>query len=124
MIAVRLKSANIRCHAIVEHVEMMSGTNQIFWELILNPTLTSPSWVSAGANSILEYDISGTDGSGGFVIKSGYCANQVSSISEAISSSLKLAANIAGTSDIVLLAARGITGNSNCFGALKWREIV
>lgn len=124
MIAVRLKAANIRAHAIIENVEILTGTNQIFWELILNPTLTSPSWVSAGANSILEYDVSGTSGAGGFVIRSGYAANQVASISETINSSLKLVANIAGTSDIILLTARGVSGNSACYGAIKWREIV
>lgn len=51
-------------------------------------------------------------------------ANQVASISETINSSLKLVANIAGTSDIILLTARGVSGNSACYGAIKWREIV
>lgn len=123
MIAVRLKAANIRAQAIVEHVELLSGTNQLFWELIVNPTLTNPSWVSVGANSILEYDVSGTDGSGGFVVNSGYVENSVASMSARINSSLKLVANIAGVSDIFLLAARGITGNSSSYGALKWREV-
>lgn len=56
-----------------ETFEVITGGQNVLWELVYNPTLGgTPSWVSAGDNSIVEYDSAGTTVTGGEVIASGY----------------------------------------------------
>lgn len=124
LIALRLKSTRIRAVVLPREIEILSGVNPIYWELILNPTLTAPSFASVNDDSACEIDVVGTGGAGGFVIASGYIPSQVRGVSSQIETSLKMVSNIAGDSDVILLAARGFTGNSVCYGSITWKENV
>lgn len=56
-----------------ETFEIVAGTNNVFWELIYGGTIGgSPSFASAGDNSLVETATNGTTVTGGEVVASGY----------------------------------------------------
>jgi hypothetical protein len=56
-----------------EFFEVITGGNNVLWELVYGGTLGgTPDWTSAGDNSLVEFDIAGTTVTGGEVIASGY----------------------------------------------------
>jgi hypothetical protein len=56
-----------------EFFEVITGGNNVLWELVYGGTLGgTPDWTSAGDNSLVEFDTAGTTVTGGEVIASGY----------------------------------------------------
>lgn len=74
IISLRLKSGFLDSIVILTALSMLgTGNNAIFnWQMIASGTTTGGSWVDAGANSAVEYNISGTSFSGGRTLASGY----------------------------------------------------
>jgi hypothetical protein len=57
----------------IEDIGALVGSANVYWELIYNGTIGgSPSWTSAGTNSVLEFDVAGTTVTGGEVVDCGY----------------------------------------------------
>ena len=117
IMALRLKSANYRGIVSVKSINLALGTNQVVYYVVYyNPSLTAASFTAVpGTNTLTEYDISATAISGGDIILSGYTdgssgGNNVSPVD--ITGDLKLSSNIAGTTDIVCLAAQKVSGTS------------
>lgn len=76
VISTRLKSSPNRLDAIVilTALSIMGITNNANynWQIVINGTTTGGTWVSAGADSAVEYNITGTSFSGNDVVASGY----------------------------------------------------
>lgn len=74
VISLRLKSGFLDAIVILTALSMLgTGNNAIFnWQMIASGTTTGGTWVDAGANSAVEYNISGTSFSGGRILASGY----------------------------------------------------
>lgn len=100
------------------------ASGDILWEIVHLPVLTGASWVSAGANSIVEYDISTTSFTGGEVVASGYKGTGSSSIDTKLDlERLILSLDPAGTSsDVLAIAITSLGGNVNTYAAMNWRE--
>lgn len=106
------------------HIDALSS-GDLLWELYYNPTLTgSPSWVSANANSIVEYDISATGWSGGLLVASGFKGTGSGIVqSDFDLERVVLSLDAAGTTaDIFTLVVKSISGSINVKGAINWRE--
>lgn len=116
-----------RAEIIPESFEFYVTTNAMFYEIVWNGTLSTPSWVSAGTNSIGDYDISSTSITGGEVIDSGFViasASTRNSINETLKAKLVLANDIAGTTpDRISLVCTSFTGTSNIAGSIQFREL-
>jgi len=136
LIQIRLNSSYIRGSIDPISIEFMGTTTGDFyrWALILNPTVTggtAANWQTI-SHSIAQYDIAATGAvTLGTIIASGYFAsggggavgsNNVKNTS--LESSIKIAADIDGTSDVLVLAAQTITGSGDLFGSIHWRESV
>ncbi len=110
-------------------VDLSAGTNSAYCELIYNPTLGgSPSWTSAGTNSIVEYDVAGTTITGGDVLAGWFVLSGTGSTrgigGKDLSQRLPLSLNAAGANPIVLsVACTSFTGTSNITAAMNWREL-
>lgn len=126
LVSVRLKTANNR--AIVMPVGLSAGTTNgkdIVWRLYLGNTLTGPSWGDVSSTSFTQVDTSATALSGGEVVACGFATADQSVLSFDIKSSLWLASNIAGTSDIMTLAASRLgSGIAKTVGALSFKEFL
>jgi len=129
LLQIRLKSSHIRSTADIISTSIFSADVARFrWALILNPSVAggvAAVWNSV-TNSAIEYDLTATGTvSGGTQIASGYyfSSNQSANFNlPALENSLTIAADIAGTSDVLILACQTTTGAANLFGTLSWKE--
>ena len=129
LISIRTKTAYTRMMAYPDFVQAICSTNStngFRWALLINPTITGgtgPTWVSAGADSGLEYDISRTGVvTGGIPVASGYGSGGVAAFLQG--KLLPLGATVAGVRDEYVLALQQLVGaNENFAGAVNFREI-
>jgi hypothetical protein len=128
LVCLRLKSAAIDSIVIPTAFDVYGLQQSAFsYRVILNPTLTNPSWTSAGSNSTAEYDISATELSGGTVLAQGVFVGSNKGGSAQVSNnevdfSQQLGRTIAGVSDIWCLAAISTTNNDDAVGVVNWQE--
>lgn len=106
-----------------------SSTSSLLWAIVLNPVVAggaAPVWVDVPA-SAAQYDVTadGTvDPLSSVILASGFLATQQSGqpIFQ-IPENLPVAADIAGTPDVLMLCARPDAGTETFFGSLSWREL-
>ena len=127
LISIRLKSGykNVQIE-LLRAIIFSSGNVQANWRMILNPTITggtAASWVSANENSAIEYDISQTGTvSGGTVIHADYVSTRADSVLP-VSNSYGMGKDINGTSDIIVIAFRALSGSDSFYGSIEWKEM-
>ncbi len=83
IVSLRLKASPDRLDAIVIITAISviaTSAGNYNWQVIASGTTTAGSWVSAGANSAVEYNITGTSFAGGRILASGFlnASNQAS----------------------------------------------
>lgn len=128
LVCLRMKSANIDSIVVPTAFDVYGLQQAAFvYRVILNPTLTNESWLSAGADSSVEYDISATALSHGTVVAQGIFVGSNKGGSAQVSStevdfSQQLGRTIAGVSDIWCLAAIATTNNDDAVGVVNWQE--
>ncbi len=110
--------------------DLLVATNNILWELVYNGTLGgSPSWTSAGTNSVVEYDTAGTTVTGGELIDAGFIPagtknNPSPDLSNIFLSKLPLCLDASGANPTIFsIVATPFTGTATVNAALSWREI-
>lgn len=127
LIAIRLKSTRLDAVVIPSKYDVYGLTNAPYKYVIFsNPTLTGASWVDAGSDSSVEYDLSATSLSGGTIIDAGLFASSAkgggaSNFSD-VDFTNQLGRSIAGESDIFVLAAIATTNNDKAAATLVWQE--
>lgn len=125
LVSIRLKAANIRGVLIPENLQVLiTSASDIGWRLILNGTLTAPTWVSVAANSMAEADVVASAIAGGTIIDSGYTSNGVY-FHKDIKSRFPVVSNIDAVPDVLTLAGKRITGAGGVatFGQMNFREV-
>jgi hypothetical protein len=125
LLSLRLKSGNVRAKLRILrlHVEV-TNTQTVLWKLLWNPTtLTGPSFTSVGSTAISEYDVTASAVTGGDVLLSGYATGSDSQSINDILNRLNINSNIAGTSDIITIAAIRVGTNANTAVSLGYEEI-
>lgn len=141
LIAIRLKSAlsvppvsnaNLRRTVFIVGMDLHDATTNgtVNWRLLKNPIRgagTAPSWVSADANSSIEYDVTSTEAiTGGQLSYAGYAAGRVNNDFAQLPEQFILGAqDIAGTiPDEYVLAARTVGGGTDsCLASVTWTEL-
>jgi hypothetical protein len=92
--------------------------------------LTGSSFTSANTNSAVEYDVSATAIAGGAptpqVMFSSYISNNndIGSYVPLTGENVLLTTNLAGETDILVLAYAETTGTNPMFGSLQWIEFI
>jgi hypothetical protein len=109
-------------------VGLLVGTNDCFYQIVYGGTIGgSPVWNSAGANSIVEFDIAGTTVTGGEIIQSGFASSGSGAVRIAISSNVlnvyPITLDHAGLNPINLsIVCTATSGTSNIFSSINVRE--
>lgn len=112
----------------IEEFDLSVATNDAYFEIIYGGVLGgSPNWVSAGDNSIAEYDIAGTTVTGGEVMHAGYIASSSGSFRNTINQSLNtrfpLVLDHAGANPInISIVMTAVAGTSNALASMCFRE--
>lgn len=131
IISIRLKTTRLDSIVIPNFAEFIGLTNNTTYryKIIVGGTLTGASWVSAGTNSSVEYDLTATAITGGDDVKIGFL--NVSSGAGASTVGFQdglfkfqLERNsFTGTPTVFTLAATGSSNGNDGTGALDWEEI-
>jgi hypothetical protein len=128
LVSIKLKNNRLDSVVVPSKFDLFGLQQAAYkYQLILNPILTNPSWSSLNNLSDVDYDISATGLSGGFVIDEGIFVGSNKGGSIAVSQtdvdfSQQLGRTIAGVSDIFCLAAIATTNNDDAVGSLTWQE--
>jgi len=130
LVSLRLKSDRLDSVSILSAASVLPNDNGNYsWRLLSNCTTTAGTWVSAGSNSSVEYNISGTAVSGGRVLSQGFLAatrQSVGSINVPREDLFKFQLeknSFIGSGYEISLALACDTATVNGFGSLDWEEV-
>lgn len=131
LVSIRLKTTRLDAVVILSAISLMgNGNNEKFqWRVIASATTTGGSWVSAGANSSVEYNLTGTATSGGRVLASGYTSssNQGSPTIDILKQALfafQLERDpFTATPYELTIALAGAGTSTTAYASMDWEEI-
>ena len=133
IISIRLKSTPNRLDAIVilTALSLLGITNNAnySWKVVASGTTTGGTWTSAGADSAVEYNLTGTSFAGGRVLASGFLngSNQGSTPVDILKEALftfQLERNsFTSTPFELTLTAAADTNGADIYASLDWEEI-
>lgn len=134
IISIRLKDSFKDAIALLKDVEFFGVTNNTSYryKIIVGGALTSATWVSAGSDSCVEYDISATAITGGRDAQIGYVNVSAGAGGAAVNLSreqlfaYQLERDGFAVSDngvIITLAGTGAANGNDAVGAMTWEEI-
>ena len=131
IISLKLKSGFLDAIVILTALTMLgTGNNSVFnWQMVASGTTTGGSWVDAGANSAVEYNISGTSFSGGRIVASGYLTSSaqgqvsVDILKEALFKFQLERDGLTSTPyELTLIIASKVAGD-DVYASIDWEEI-
>ena len=130
MVSIRLKSTRLDGIVVATAISIIGNTSANYnWQVVAAGTTTGGSWVSAGANSSVEYNLTGTAFAGGRTIASGYfTATASTSVSVDILRAALLATQLernglTGTAYEFSLILTAGTNTETAFASMDWEEI-
>ena len=129
LVSLRLKSDKLDSVSILSAASLLPKDNGNYnWRILGSSTTTAGTWVSAGANSSVEYNISGTAVTGGKVLAQGFVAATTQSVSsinipreDLFKFQLEKNSFIGSGYEISLAVACEIA-TVHSFGSLDWEE--
>lgn len=133
VISLRLKTSPDRLDAIaiLTALSLMGITNNANynWKVVASGTTTGGTWVSAGTDSAVEYNITGTSFAGGRTLASGWTngsnqgATPVDVLKEALFSFQLERDGLVGTPYELTLIAASDVGGADIYASMDWEEI-
>ena len=132
VIGLRLKTSPNRLDAIIilTALSMMPISNGNFnWQVRASGTTTGGTWVSAGVDSAVEYNITGTSYTDGRILASGFfsgsnsIASQVDILKEALFSFQLERNGLTGTPYEITLVMASDSNNDTAVASMDWEEI-
>jgi len=129
IVSIRLKAANLDAIAIPTGIALLpDNTGNYSYRIVTGGTTTGGSWTSAGADSSVEYNITGTSHAGGIASQHGFFAqtNQASSNIELARDDIfryQLERNSFTSTplEFTLLVASSSNGD-DVYGSMDWQE--
>lgn len=131
VVSIRLKSDHLDAVVIPSGISLLGLGNGINfqWKIFESAAITTVAWSSAGADSAIEYTISGTALSGGRTLASGY----ISSTAQARATidipkdqlfKFQLGRNsFTSTPTTFTLAVTSASNSQTVFGSIDWEEV-
>lgn len=131
VISIRLKSDFLDAIIIPTAISLLGiGNNAFFnWRIVAGGTVTTASWTSAGANSAVEYTLTGTAHSGGRIIAQGFVnsntqgANALDILKEALFQFQLERNGLSDTPEPFTLVVASKVAGDDVYAALDWEEI-
>jgi len=130
VISLRLKAARLDGIIILTALSILPiSTGNFNWQVVATGTTTGGSWVSAGTNSSVEYNITGATFAGGRILASGFfsASNQGGSKVDILKEALfkfQLERNgLTSTPFELSLIIASDSGSDTVVAALDWEEI-
>ena len=110
-------------------LDISPASQSIFYEIVLNGTLTGASWSAVDSSySLAEKDVSATAISGGIIVASGFAVSGAGS-TRGLSANKQFAKDLAlvysargNVQDVLTVVATAFTGTASVLAALTWDE--
>ena len=130
IVSIRLKSTRLDAVALATAVSLIGNTAANYnWQVVASGTTTGGTWVSAGTNSSVEYNLTGSSFTGGRILASGFfTATANTSVSVDIlraalfSNQLERDGLTNAPYEFTVTLAAG-TNNETAFASMDWEEI-
>lgn len=112
----------------IDDISILVGSANVYWEIVYGGALGGvPSWGTAGANSLAEFDVSGTTVTGGEVIACGYAPSGGGAAralsGKSISALYPMSLDIDGANPPVLaIVCTAFTGTATVNAAINVKE--
>ena len=130
IVSIRLKSTRLDAVVIATAISVIGNTAANYnWQVVSSGTTTGGSWVSAGTNSSVEYNLTGSSFTGGRILASGFFT---ATASTSVSVDILRAAlfnnqlerdGLTGTPyEFTVILGAG-TNNETAFVSMDWEEI-
>jgi hypothetical protein len=130
IVSIRLKSTRLDAVVIATALSLVGTTTGTYnWRLVSSGTTSGGSWVSAGVDSSVEYNLTATSYSGGRILASGYflTTNQsnfsIDILKEALFANQLERNGLSGTPFEFLIAISAADNGETVFASLDWEEI-
>jgi hypothetical protein len=131
VVSLRLKSTALDDLVILSALSLLGDGNNVNynWKVLNANTVTGGTWVSAGTNSAVEYNISATGATGGDVVASGFFSSSTQSspsvgISKEDLFKFQLERNsFTSTPSTLTLVVTSGTGGASVYGSMDWEEV-
>jgi len=133
IVSIRMKSSPNRLDAIIilTALSLLGITNNAYynWQVRATATTSGGTWVSAGTNSAVEYNITATSITGGRILASGFtgASNQsaapIDILKEALFKFQLERDGLAGTPYELTICAAASTNGADIYASMDWEEI-
>jgi len=130
VISLRLKSNRLDAIVVPTATSIIGSSDAIYnWQIRSNTTTTAGSWVDAGEDSAVEYNLTGTGITGGRILASGYfitnqfSKGQIDILREALFKFQLERNGLTGTPFEMSLSISSNGSNKDVFGSLDWEEV-
>jgi hypothetical protein len=133
IVSIRLKSTRLDAVVIVTAISLLGTGNgkNYQWRVVASATTTGGSWIDAGVNSAVQYNLTGTSASGGRILASGFVnsSNQgspsINILKEALFANQLERDGLTGTPyEIVIeIAVATTSGGEGAFASIDWEEV-
>jgi hypothetical protein len=131
LISLRLKSTALDAIVILTALSLLAATANAnySWRVVASPTTTGGTWTSAGSNSSVEYNLTGTATTGGRILAQGYFSStnqstaSVDILKEALFKFQLERDGLTETPYELSLVAAASVSTSNVHASMDWEEI-
>jgi hypothetical protein len=133
VVSIRLKSTKLDAIVVLAAISILGVTNNANykWEVVMQGTTTGGTWVSAGTDSAVEYNITGTafSSTGGRILATGFFqgSNQGSSsvdiLKEALFANQLERQPFTATPYELTLACTSASNGDQVLGSMDWEEV-
>jgi hypothetical protein len=131
LVSIRLKTTRLDAIVVLTALSILALSNNVNyeWRLVASGTTTGGTWTSAGTNSGVEYNITGTSFTGGRVLAAGYTqgSNQGSTTVDILKEALfanQLERNgITGTPFELTIIAAASSNSATILASMDWEEV-
>jgi hypothetical protein len=131
VVSLRLKTARLDAIIVLTAASILALTNNVNyeWRVVASGTTTGGTWVSAGTDSGVEYNITGTSFAGGRVLASGYTqgsnqgASTIDILKEALFANQLERNGLTGTAYELTLIASASSNTATIHASFDWEEV-
>lgn len=129
LMSIRLKSDRLDAIVVPKNISVFGKGNntRIHWRIVQGGTITGGTWTSAGSDSAVEYNNTGTLSSGTTLVE-GYIgvdaqSSQTASLDQGLFKFQLERNSFTSTPTIFTLAATGGAAGDDALGAITWEEV-
>jgi hypothetical protein len=131
IVSLRLKTTRLDAIAVLTAIAIQgAGNNEVFrWEVRAAGVTTGGTWTSAGTNSSVDYNLTGTAYTGGRILAAGFTSSSrqgtpsINILKEALFGNQLERDPFTATPYEITIVVAGSTAAQSCYASMDWEEV-